>query len=45
MDLFATPGDTAVLDTVQMQGRHQVMVDRSRDRLLTEFGRSASPRY
>src|ERR1700730_16192781 len=40
MDLFATPGDTAVLDTVQMQGRHQVMVDRSRDRLLTEFGRA-----
>src|SRR5258707_9596742 len=40
MDLFATPGDTAVLDTVQMQGRHQVMVDRSRDRLLTDFGRA-----
>ena len=33
-------GDTAVLDAVQMQGRHQVRVDRSRDRLLTDFGRA-----
>jgi ribonucleoside-diphosphate reductase alpha chain len=29
-----------VLDAVQMQGRHQVRVDRSRDVLLTEFGRA-----
>ena len=29
-----------VLDAVQMQGRHQVHVDRSRDALLTEFGRA-----
>jgi len=35
-----TPGDTAVLDAVQMQGRHQVRVDRSRNSLLTEFGRA-----
>ena len=33
-------GDTAVLDAVQMQGRHQVRVDRSRDALLTDFGRA-----
>ncbi len=32
--------DTAMLDTVQMQGRHQVHVDRSRDVLLTDFGRA-----
>ncbi len=29
-----------MLDAVQMQGRHQVRVDRSRDGLLTEFGRA-----
>ena len=29
-----------MLDAVQMQGRHQVRVDRSRDALLTDFGRS-----
>jgi ribonucleoside-diphosphate reductase alpha chain len=29
-----------VLDAVQLQGRHQVRVDRSRDALLTEFGRA-----
>jgi ribonucleoside-diphosphate reductase alpha chain len=29
-----------VLDAVQMQGRHQVRVDRSRDSLITEFGRA-----
>jgi ribonucleoside-diphosphate reductase alpha chain len=33
-------GDTAVLDAVQMQGRHQVRVDRSRDSLITDFGRA-----
>jgi ribonucleoside-diphosphate reductase alpha chain len=33
-------GDTAVLDAVQMQGRHQVRVDRSRDQLITDFGRA-----
>ncbi len=30
----------SVLDAVQLQGRHQVRVDRSRDRLITEFGRA-----
>jgi ribonucleoside-diphosphate reductase alpha chain len=35
-----TPGDSVVLDAVQMQGRHQVRVDRSRDSLITEFGRA-----
>jgi len=29
-----------VLDAVQMQGRHQVRVDRSRDAALTDFGRA-----
>jgi len=29
-----------VLDAVQMQGRHQVRLDRSRDALLTDFGRA-----
>ncbi len=29
-----------MLDAVQMQGRHQVHVDRSRDSLLTDFGRA-----
>ncbi|HME28068.1 MAG TPA: ribonucleoside-diphosphate reductase subunit alpha [Acetobacteraceae bacterium] len=34
-------GGQAVLDdAVQMQGRHQVRVDRSRDALITEFGRA-----
>ncbi|HEX3347215.1 MAG TPA: ribonucleoside-diphosphate reductase subunit alpha [Acetobacteraceae bacterium] len=35
-----SPGDTAVLDAVQFQGRHQVRTDRSRDALLTDFGRA-----
>ena len=35
-----------VLDTVQMPGRYPVRVDRSRDVLLTEFGRATlSDRY
>jgi ribonucleoside-diphosphate reductase alpha chain len=34
------PGEAAVLDAVQMPGRYQVRVDRSRDVLLTEFGRA-----
>jgi ribonucleoside-diphosphate reductase alpha chain len=38
--LFVTPGDSLVLDAVQLQGRHQVRVDRSRDALITEFGRA-----
>jgi ribonucleoside-diphosphate reductase alpha chain len=38
--MFVTPGDSIVLDAVQMQGRHQVRVDRSRDSLITEFGRA-----
>ncbi|MDB5401883.1 MAG: ribonucleotide-diphosphate reductase subunit alpha, partial [Rhodopila sp.] len=29
-----------MLDAVQMPGRHQVRVDRSRDALLTDFGRA-----
>jgi ribonucleoside-diphosphate reductase alpha chain len=40
------PGENDVLDAVQMQGRHQVRVDRSRDALLTDFGRATlSDRY
>ncbi len=38
--MFVTPGDSLVLDAVQLQGRHQVRVDRSRDALITEFGRA-----
>ena len=35
-----------MLDVVQMQGRYQVRVDRSRDALLTDFGRATlSDRY
>jgi ribonucleoside-diphosphate reductase alpha chain len=34
------PGEAAVLDAVQMPGRYQVRVDRSRDSLLTDFGRA-----
>jgi ribonucleoside-diphosphate reductase alpha chain len=34
------PEEAAVLDAVQMPGRHQVRVDRSRDALLTDFGRA-----
>ncbi len=35
-----------MLDAVQMRGRHQVRVDRSRDALLTDFGRATlSDRY
>jgi len=35
-----------VLDVIQMTGRHQVHVDRSRDALLTDFGRATlSDRY
>jgi len=35
-----------VLDAVQMPGRHQVRIDRSRDELLTDFGRATlSDRY
>jgi ribonucleoside-diphosphate reductase alpha chain len=38
--------DSDVLDVVQMQGRYQVRVDRSRDALLTDFGRATlSDRY
>jgi len=33
-------GEIAVLDAVQMQGRHQVRMDRSRDVLITDFGRA-----
>ncbi len=40
MKMTVAEGDTAVLDAVQMQGRHQVRVDRSRDALITDFGRA-----
>jgi ribonucleoside-diphosphate reductase alpha chain len=33
-------GGSDVLDAVQLQGRHRVVVDRSRDVLLTDFGRA-----
>jgi ribonucleoside-diphosphate reductase alpha chain len=40
------PGESDVLDAVQMRGRFQVHVDRSRDELLTDFGRATlSDRY
>src|SRR3954464_6023533 len=32
-------GDVTVFDAVQLEGHHQVQVDRSRDALLTEFGK------
>jgi ribonucleoside-diphosphate reductase alpha chain len=38
--MFVIAGESAVLDAVQLQGRHQVRVDRARDALLTEFGRA-----
>jgi hypothetical protein len=39
-------GESEVLDAVQMPGRHQVHIDRSRDALLTDFGRATlSDRY
>ncbi len=34
------PGESEVLDAVQMRGRYQVHIDRSRDSLLTDFGRA-----
>ena len=41
-----TATEADVLDAVQMPGRHQVRVDRTRDSLLTEFGRATlSDRY
>ncbi len=40
MNMHFTRGDSVVLDAVQMQGRHQVRVDRSRDALLTDFGKA-----
>ncbi len=33
-------GESDVLDAVQMRGRYQVHIDRSRDSLLTDFGRA-----
>jgi len=33
-------GDVAVFDTVQLEGHHQVQIDRSRDALLTDFGKA-----
>ena len=44
MNMLAPLGSTITFDTiqdlVQMPGRHQVRVDRSRDSLLTDFGRA-----
>ena len=40
------PREADVLDAVQMPGRYQVRIDRSRDALLTDFGRATlSDRY
>ncbi len=39
MDMNRTD-EFPMLDAVQMQGRHSVRVDRSRDALLTDFGRA-----
>jgi len=33
-------GESLVLDVVQFQGHHEVRVDRSRDALITDFGRA-----
>ena len=33
-------GGLPLLDVVQFQGHHQVRVDRSRDALITDFGRA-----
>jgi len=38
--MLVTKEKSTVLDAVQMHGRFQVRVDRSRDALLTEFGRA-----
>jgi ribonucleoside-diphosphate reductase alpha chain len=39
-------GNAAVFDAVQLEGHHQVQVDRSRDALLTDFGKATlSDRY
>jgi ribonucleoside-diphosphate reductase alpha chain len=38
--MMVNPRGSTVLDAVQLQGRHQVRVDRSRDALLTDFGRA-----
>ncbi len=40
MNATSTPGDFAMLDAIQLQGRHEVRVDRSRDKLITDFGRA-----
>ncbi len=37
---IVTVTEIAVLDAVQMPGRHLVRIDRSRDALLTDFGRA-----
>jgi ribonucleoside-diphosphate reductase alpha chain len=34
------PGEPIVLDAVQLEGRHMVRVDRSRDAKLTDFGKA-----
>ncbi|MCK8787280.1 ribonucleoside-diphosphate reductase subunit alpha [Roseomonas sp. NAR14] len=33
-------GESALFDAVQLEGHHQVVVDRSRDALLTDFGKA-----
>src|SRR3712207_6125304 len=35
-----TEGNVAVFDAVQLEGHHRVQVDRSRDALLTDFGKA-----
>lgn len=40
MNMMSKPDLVMLEDTVQMPGRYQVTVDRSRDNLLTDFGRA-----
>ena len=40
MNVMTKPEAVLLDDVVQMRGRHQVTVDRSRDSLLTDFGRA-----
>ncbi len=40
MAMTMTRAGADMLDAVQVEGRHQVHVDRSRDTLITEFGRA-----
>ncbi len=40
MNMMTKPEAVLIDDGVQMRGRHQVHIDRSRDALLTDFGRA-----